>query len=111
MERLADFYRRIRPPGFWGPVRKVVLAEHPDTPIDSFGRDLACLGVIMLGLHSLYGASCYACTKVWSSFAVSCGTVAVCTIVLYFLWYKNLPDKDEAVIPELQAEAKSGEGN
>jgi solute:Na+ symporter, SSS family len=95
MERLADFYRRIRPPGFWGPVKKVVLAENPDTPLDSFGRDLACLGVIMLGLHSLYAASCYACTKVWSSFAGTCAIVAVCAVVLYFLWYKNLPDKNE----------------
>ncbi|MCX7426588.1 MAG: hypothetical protein NTW96_13315 [Planctomycetia bacterium] len=97
MDRLADFYRRIRPPGFWGPVKRVVLAENPDTPIDSFGRDLACLGVIMLGLHSLYGASCYACTKVWSSFAMSCAVVVICAIVLYFLWYKNLPDKNEGV--------------
>jgi Na+/proline symporter len=95
MDRLADFYRRIRPPGFWGPVKKVVLAENPDTPIDSFGRDLACLGVIMLGLHSLYAASCYACTKVWSSFAMSCAVVVISAIVLYFLWYKNLPDKNE----------------
>ncbi len=100
MTALADFYRRIRPPGFWGPVKKVVLAENPKTPFDSFGRDLVNLGVIMLGLHSLYAASCYACTKVWSSFAVTVVIVAVCTVVLYFLWYKHLPDKDEGVASE-----------
>lgn len=98
MDTLVDFYRRIRPPGFWGPVKKVVLAKNPDTPMDSFSRDLACLGVIMIGLHSLYAASCYACTKVWSSFATTCAIVVLCTFILYFLWYKNLPDKDERVV-------------
>jgi Na+/proline symporter len=100
MATLADFYRRIRPPGFWGPVRKVVLAENPDTPFDSFGRDLVNLGVLMAGLHSLYAASCYACTKVWSSFTLALAIVAICAIVLYFLWYKNLPEKDEGVLSE-----------
>jgi solute:Na+ symporter, SSS family len=98
MTTLADFYRRIRPPGFWGPVKKVVLAENPNTPFDSFGRDLACLVVIMAMLHSLYAASCYACTKVWSSFAWCVAIVAVSTVVLYFLWYKHLPEKDEAAL-------------
>jgi solute:Na+ symporter, SSS family len=97
MQTLVDFYRRIRPPGFWGPVKKAALADNPHLPLDSFTRDLVCLGVIMLGLHSLYAASCYACTKVWSSFALTCAIVAGCAVALYFLWYKNLPDKNEGV--------------
>jgi solute:Na+ symporter, SSS family len=98
MEKLVDFYRRIRPPGFWGPVKKVALAENPHLPSDSFGRDLACLFMIMFGLHNLYSGSCHACTKVWSAFAMNVVSVALSAYVLYFLWYKNLPEKNEGVI-------------
>ncbi|MCC6127168.1 MAG: hypothetical protein IT426_19575 [Pirellulales bacterium] len=99
MDKLVDFYRRIRPPGFWGPVKKVALAENPNMPFDSFGRDLACLFLIMFGLHNLYSGSCHACTKVWSSFAMNVVNVALSAYVLYFLWYKNLPDKEEGAAP------------
>lgn len=97
MDTLVTFYRRIRPPGFWGPVRRRVLAENPAAPRDSFARDLTCLGIIMAGLHCLYAASCYACIKMWFSFAATVVGVVGCAIVLYFLWYKHLPDKNEGV--------------
>jgi hypothetical protein len=35
--------------------------------------------------------------------------VALSAFVLYFLWYKNLPDKDEGVVPEERPTAMSSE--
>lgn len=95
MDTLKDFYLRIRPPGFWGPVKAAVLADNPNTPRDSFARDLSCLLVGIVGLHSLYMASSYACTKQWWAFGTTLLVVSLTAVVLYFLWYKHLPDQNE----------------
>jgi len=93
---LKDFYRRIRPPGFWGPVKAAALAEDPQMPFDSFARDVVCFVVAIVGLHGLYLASSFACTKQWTALAVALAVACVSAIPLYFIWYKNLPDKNEA---------------
>jgi Na+/proline symporter len=51
LETLKVFYRRIRPPGFWGPVRAAVLSEDPQTPVDSFAKDLLSAVIAGAGLH------------------------------------------------------------
>jgi solute:Na+ symporter, SSS family len=38
---LKEFYRRVRPWGFWGPIRELVVAEDPGfRPNDRFGADM-----------------------------------------------------------------------
>jgi len=97
LETLKDFYRRIHPPGFWGPVKAAVLAADPNTPSDRFARDFFCLLVSIVGLHALYMSSCYLCTKQWAAFAWAWAVVAAAAVVCYFVWYKNLPPKHEGV--------------
>ena len=105
-ETLKDFYRRIRPPGLWGPVKAAVLAEDPDTPIDSFAKDLLAAAVAGVGLHCLFMSSCYACTKQWTAFVLSLAVAGAATVVSYFTWYRNLPDENEEAfdsVPEHRA--------
>jgi SSS family solute:Na+ symporter len=54
MDRLTAFYRKTRPPGFWGPVR----AAAPDAPTaDAVGRDLVRWGLgLVLVLGSMAGS-------------------------------------------------------
>ena len=100
LDTLKDFYRRIRPPGFWGPVKAAVLAEDPKTPIDSFAKDLLSAIIAGAALHCLFMSSCYACTKQWRAFAAALVAVALSAVVLYFTWYKNLPEKDEDTVAD-----------
>jgi len=97
LNTLKDFYRRIRPPGLWGPVKAAVLSEDPQTPIDCFAKDLLSAVIAGAGLHCLFMSCCYACTKQWEAFATALLAVGVSAMVLYFTWYRNLPEKDEDI--------------
>jgi SSS family solute:Na+ symporter len=97
LETLKAFYRRIRPPGLWGPVKAAVLSEDPQTPVDCFAKDLLSTVIAGAGLHCLFMSSCYACTKQWTAFAAALVAVGVSALGLYFTWYRSLPSKDEDV--------------
>ncbi len=97
METLKDFYLRIRPAGWWRPVRRIILSENPDIPSDSFTMDILTVIIGATGLQALYLISIYACTHQWQAFTVAFLVVAGCAVALYFTWYKNLPSKDEDV--------------
>jgi SSS family solute:Na+ symporter len=100
LETLKNFYRRIRPPGFWGPVKAAVSGERPMAPSDSFARDLLSAVVGAAGLHCLFMMACYVCTKQWQAAAWSLVRVAVSGLILYFTWYKHLPDEHEDATPD-----------
>ncbi|MHC4085367.1 MAG: sodium:solute symporter family transporter [Planctomycetota bacterium] len=97
METLKDFYLRIRPAGWWRPVRRIILSENLDIPSDSFTMDILTVIIGVTGLQALYMLSVYACTHQWQAFTVAFLVVAGCAVALYFTWYKNLPSKDEDV--------------
>ncbi len=97
IETLKEFYTRIRPAGWWGPVKKAVLEETPALGRESFGWDLFSALVGAAGLHGLFMASCYLCTRQWMAAALSLAELGVAAIVLYFSWYKRLPSPDEDV--------------
>lgn len=52
MERLVDFYRRVRPPGWWGPVREAA-GEAPRARTEGLRRGLALWA---LGVAFIYSA-------------------------------------------------------
>ncbi|MHC4654581.1 MAG: sodium:solute symporter family transporter [Planctomycetota bacterium] len=97
METLKDFYRRIRPAGIWKPVKESVLAQNPEFKRDSFTLDLLSGITAAVGFQSLYLVSTYICTKQWKAVALSLVVMAVCAFILYFTWFKHLPDKSEDV--------------
>jgi len=96
-ETLKDFYKKIRPAGFWGPVKKEILVADPAFRKESFFWDFLSGVVAAIGFHSLYLISTYVCTKQWRAVGISILIMAVCATILYFTWYKRLPDKDEDV--------------
>ena len=100
METLKDFYCRIRPAGWWGPVKRAILAEKHDLPRDAFALDMLTAIIGAVGLQCLFLSSTYACTHQWNAFAWALAIVAGCAIALYFTWYKKLPDENEGVALE-----------
>jgi len=93
---LKDFYCRIRPAGWWGPIKREVLAKNPILPKDTFVWDMLTAIIGGVGLQALFLMSTYACTHQWKAFSTAGGVVVVATVILYFTWYKHLPEKDEA---------------
>ena len=96
METLVDFYRRVHPPGFWGPVKRNMLADQNFELKDSFTKDLIAAIIIGIGLQALFLTSVYACTQQWTAFCVSLLIVAVSTLISYWTWYRILPSADES---------------
>jgi Na+/proline symporter len=95
---LHAFYRRIRPAGWWGPVKQAVLDETADLPRDTFGMDVLTAIIGGIGLQALFLTSTYATTHQWRALFVALSVAAACAVLLYFTWYKHLPDENEGSV-------------
>jgi len=96
MEVLVKFYARVRPFGFWGPVRReaerrgLVPAGDPMPKVDALNGLLTM--VFQFGLAML---PFYLFLRNWKQLGLWAGVVAAMAVVLYFSWYKTLPAKNE----------------
>ncbi|MBD3224177.1 MAG: hypothetical protein GF313_05570, partial [Caldithrix sp.] len=95
-EILLDFYSRIRPFGFWKPIRQeairrgLIPADDKTPTIDSMNGLLSAAFQVSMALIPFY-----AFLRIWNQFFIWLGIAGFLTIVLYFTWYKNLPSYDE----------------
>jgi hypothetical protein len=112
METLVRFYAKVRPFGFWGPVRReavrrgLVPAKDLEPTFDILNSVIAaffqfCLGVIPL----------YMFLKEWAYVGLWLVLLLITMAILYKTWYKHLPPKDEigmepSASPELVAEER-----
>jgi Na+/proline symporter len=96
MDVLVKFYARVRPFGFWGPVRReavrrgLVPAKDKMPAIDALNGLITAVFQFSLALLPFY-----AFLRNWTQLGIWAGAAAGLSIVLYFTWYKNLPAKDE----------------
>jgi Na+/proline symporter len=95
-EVLIKFYSRIRPFGFWKPIRNeavnrgLIPAGDPLPAIDALNGLITMVFQFGLALVPFYfflrqGSE----AMMWSA------VVLILAIILYFTWYKNLPAKNE----------------
>jgi hypothetical protein len=96
METLVRFYAKVRPFGFWGPVRReavrrgLVPAKDPNPAFDMVNGVVIAFFQLTLGI-----APFYLFLREWAH-ALLWGGIALATAgILYFTWYKNLPSADE----------------
>jgi len=92
---LMDFYRRVRPWGFWGPVLKKVLAEDPGFKRNKdFPRDMFNIAVGIVWQISLVALPLYIVIqefqRVFICLAVTLGTSAI----LKFTWFDHLAERE-----------------
>ncbi len=94
-DTLDGFYVKVRPWGFWGPVKRRMRSIVKPQTADSTACDIATTLVGMPWVIALYMTPMYLITHCWRQFYISLGIVLITSILLYFLWYKNLPPADE----------------
>jgi Na+/proline symporter len=96
MEVLVKFYAKVRPFGFWGPVRRecvkrgLVPAKDKMPKIDILNGFVAAAFQFSLAILPFY-----LFLRNWKQLGLWSGAAAAIAVVLYFTWYKNLPAKDE----------------
>ena len=97
MDVLVRFYAKVRPFGFWGPVRAeavrrgLVPASRPDAADGSAQRRCSprCSRSRWPWCRST--SSCATGRRC----GCGCGVLAVLSVILYFTWYRNLPSPEE----------------
>jgi Na+/proline symporter len=92
-EVLKDFYRRVRPWGFWGPILKQVQQEDPTFQANKdFFRDMFNVVVGIVWQICLVALPIYIVTWRLRTAAITLGIVAVTSLILKFTWYDHLTE-------------------
>ena len=106
---LIEFYRRVRPWGFWGPILKKVLAEDPSFQRNpDFFRDMFNVLVGVCWQIALVALPIYIVIRhsgAWIALAV----VLVTSVILKFTWYDHLR-KIEAHMAEYESRTTAARG-
>jgi SSS family solute:Na+ symporter len=90
-EVLKDFYRRVRPWGFWGPVLKKVLAEDPGFKRNNdFLRDMFNIAVGIVWQVALVALPLYIVIHEFDRACIALATILVTSAILKFTWYDHL---------------------
>jgi Na+/proline symporter len=96
MDTLTAFYARVRPFGFWGPVRREAVRRGLVPANDWMPRiDMINGAITVVFQISLALISFYLFLRDWSNLLLCVTTALGLGAVLYFTWYKNLPSRDE----------------
>ena len=96
LEILVKFYARVRPFGFWGPVRREAVRRGLVQAGDKMPRiDLLNGFITAVFRFSLALIPFYALLRNWGQFGLWAAVAGGIAVVLYFTWYKNLPGRDE----------------
>ncbi len=102
---LVDFYRNVRPWGFWKPIHEKVAAREPGFRKNSdFGRDMINIVVATTAQVLLVLIPFYIILGRYGWLAVVLGGLALCGLFLKRFWYDNM-EKHEA---EWQKERAGG---
>lgn len=110
-EVLKDFYRRVRPWGFWGPVLKMVQAETPDIqPNQDFFRDMFNVVIGVIWQTALVALPIYVVIRSYQRAGIALAIILVTSAILKFTWYDTLVAREPKYTekPELAAAIKNG---
>ena len=100
---LKNFYRKVQPAGFWGPVKREVLEDDPGFRKQlSFSVEFFNTLVAMIGITCLYVSMLYLILHRLSVGFGLLGVTLATVVILYFSWYKTLPPPSEPPAEEVQ---------
>jgi hypothetical protein len=102
-EILKDFYRTVRPWGFWEPICRLCQAADPNFQKNQdFSRDLFNIIVGLVWQTSLVTSPIYLVIQHWNEMAISLAIFAVTSLVLKFSWYDFLGPGQMYLTPDGQ---------
>jgi Na+/proline symporter len=94
-EVLMDFYRRVRPWGFWGPVLRKVLVEDPGFQRNrDFLRDMFNIVVGIAWQISLVALPLYIVIQEFWRAATALAIILGTSVILKFSWYDHLSERE-----------------
>jgi len=94
MDVLADFYRRTRPWGWWGPIERAVVSADPGfRPNRDFGRDAMNILIGIVWQTAFVAMPIYVVIREWRSAGVCVAIIVVTSLVLKRTWYDQLDKK------------------
>lgn len=90
-ELLKRFYKKVRPWGFWGPIRALAMAEDPAfEPNRDFGRDMFNIAFGIVWQVALMALPVYVVLRDWKALGLAAALVAATSGVLKFTWWDRL---------------------
>ncbi len=91
---LIEFYRKVRPWGFWKPVYdKLAAREEGILPNKDFKRDMGAVAVGIVWQTALTAAPIFLVIRDFSRFGASMAVILFTTVALKYLWYDKLRDE------------------
>lgn len=105
MEVLKAFYIKVRPWGWWAPVRAAVQQEYPQVQKNPhFARDMFNVVVGIVWQTSMVAIPIFMVIKHWQEMVVGIVVLAITSLLLWKFWWKNLEDypadTPEAFLPK-----------
>jgi Na+/proline symporter len=103
MDTLVHFYKKTRPFGFWGPVRKYLLDEQLSYIDSENTRDVIAVPFAFFYQVMLFLIPMQIIIHSFASLYWSLPIFVVACLGMYFIWYKNQrPDRDMENEPDLR---------
>jgi solute:Na+ symporter, SSS family len=91
-EVLKEFYKNIRPWGFWKPISDLVSQDDPTfEPNKDFKSDMFNVFVGTIAQTAITALPVYVVLMMPLHIGVSASILAVCAFILWKTWYKKLP--------------------
>ena len=89
---LMDFYKNVRPWGFWGPIRDKVIAEDPGFKENkNFGKDMFNVFIGIIWQTALVAMPIYFVLMDYLPLSVTVVIAIVTTLILKKTWFDKLP--------------------
>ena len=86
-----EFYKRIRPWGFWKPIHEKVMTENPEFKANkNFKRDMFNVMVGIIWQTSLVVVPIYLVIQQYSYLAIGITVIIITSVILKKSWYDKL---------------------
>lgn len=93
MEVLKAFYIKVRPWGWWAPVREAVQQDYPQVQKNPhFARDMFNVVVGVIWQTSMVALPIFLVIKHWQEMCIALLVLVVSSLLLWKFWWKNLED-------------------
>jgi hypothetical protein len=92
-DTLKNFYKSVRPWGFWKPIHKLVVQEDPGFKGNKdFKRDMFNIVIGICWQSSLVAFPVFLILREWTPFFIAISIVALTSVILKFTWWNKLKD-------------------